>query len=70
LHTRNKVSYICTKQNSNTMQGLIKIYKAIDAQTDLLTEELIETPLDIENVPYFEMEQIELDEYLYNLEVR
>lgn len=52
------------------MQGLIKIYKAIDTQTDLLTEELIETPLDIENVPYFEMEQIELDEYLYNLEVR
>lgn len=52
------------------MQGLINIYKAIDTQTDLLTEELIETPLDIENVPYFEMEQIELDEYFFNLESR
>lgn len=52
------------------MSALIKVYKAIDTQTDLLTEELIETPLDFEKVHYFEMEQVELDEYLFNLESR
>lgn len=54
------------------MSALINFYKRVDTQNDLLTEEIIETPIDaeIENVPYFEMEQIELDEYFFNLEAR